>query len=105
MATSRRSFLKSGAIGLLCAGVPTALAKIAVGHPAVVGEFSAANAKSSFDFSKDIFASHLNTSFRIQTRKGALDLKLTSITDLKTISRIPARIAGRESFSLLFTAA
>jgi hypothetical protein len=105
MATSRRNFLKSGAIGLLFAGVPTALAKVAVGHPDVVGEFSAANARSSFDFSKDMFAPHLNTSFRIRTRKGAFDLRLTSITDLKATSRIPARIAGRESFSLLFTAA
>src|ERR1700682_3614437 len=105
MATSRRNFLKSGAIGLICAGVPAALAKVAVGHPAGVGEFSAANARNSFDFSKDIFAPHLNTTFRIQTRKGAFDLRLTSITDLKAISRIPARTAGRESFSLLFTAA
>ena len=105
MATSRRNFLKSGAIGLLCAGVPTALARVAVGHPAGVGEFSAANARSSFDFSKDMFAPHLNTSFRIRTRKGVFDLILTNITDLKATSRIPARFAGRESFSLLFTAA
>jgi hypothetical protein len=34
----------------------------------------------------------------------AFNLKLTKITDLKAISRNPARIAGKEPFSLLFSA-
>jgi hypothetical protein len=105
MATSRRNFLKSGTMGLICAGVPAALAKIALGRPAVVGGFSEQNAKSLFKFTKDAFAPHLNTVFRIRAGLVAFDLKLTKITDLKASSRIPARTAGRECFSLLFTGA
>jgi hypothetical protein len=105
MATSRRNFLKTGTLGLICAGLPAVLAKVVVGHPNIVGEFSEGNATRSFNFSKDTFTPHLNTTFRIQTGSFASDLRLTKITDLKAISRIPARIAGKESFSLLFTAA
>jgi hypothetical protein len=101
MSTSRRNFLKSGTMGLLCAGIPVALAKVVVGAPAAAGALPEGNAKTLF-LTKDTFTPHLNTIFRIQTGLGPFDLKLTKITDLKAISKIPARIAGKESFSLLF---
>jgi hypothetical protein len=101
MSTSRRNFLKSGMMGLLCAGIPVALAKVVVGAPAAASGSPEGNAKTLF-LTKDTFTPHLNTIFRIQTGLGSFDLKLTKITDLKAISKIPARIAGKESFSLLF---
>lgn len=102
MSTSRRSFLKSGTIGLLCAGIPAAFAKVVVGAPTAVGGLPEGNAKTLFNLTKDTFTPHLNTTFRIRTGLVPFDLKLTKITDLKAISKIPARIAGKESFSLLF---
>ena len=53
-------------------------------------------------FTKDAFSPYVGTTFRIRTGSGAVDLRLTKITDLKAISKTPSRIAGRESFSLLF---
>ena len=101
MSTSRRNFLKSGTMGLLCAGIPVALAKVVFGAPAAASGLPEGNAKTLF-LTKGTFTPHLNTIFRIQTGLGPFDLKLTKITDLKAISKIPARIAGKESFSLLF---
>ncbi|MGH9931911.1 MAG: DUF6916 family protein [Pyrinomonadaceae bacterium] len=102
MATSRRNFLKTGIMGVLCAAVPAVLAKVAVGRPAALGGFPGANAKSFIEFTRDTFAPHINTTFCIRTGSSAVDLRLTEIADLKAISKTPARIAGKESFSLLF---
>jgi uncharacterized protein DUF6916 len=102
MATTRRNFLKTGTLGLICAGLPAALAEVVVGHPEVVGEFSEGNATSLFGFTQAAFKPHLNTTFKINAGSAAVNLRLTKITDLKAISKIPARIAGRESFSLMF---
>jgi hypothetical protein len=102
MATSRRNFLKSGTLGLICAGLPAALAKVALGSPEIAGEFSDGNATSLFNFTQAAFKPYINTKFKIKTGSAAFDLRLTKITDLKAISKIPARIAGKESFSLLF---
>jgi hypothetical protein len=102
MATSRRNFLKTGTLGLLCAGIPAAFAKVVVGAPAAAGGLPDGNAKSLINFTKDTFTPHLNTTFRIRTGTTTVDFRLTKITDLKAVSKIPARIAGKESFSLLF---
>jgi hypothetical protein len=102
MATSRRNFLKTGTMGLICVGVPAALAKVVVGNPTSVGAFSEWNAKSLINFTRETFATHLNTTFRIRTSSAVVDLKLANVTDLKSIPKIGARIAGKESFSLLF---
>ena len=102
MATSRRNFLKAGTLGVLCAGLPAALANVVVGHPEVIGKFSGGNATSFF--TQDTFTPYLNTTFLVKTNAAAVDLKLAKITDLKAISGIRARIAGKESFSLLFAA-
>jgi hypothetical protein len=103
MATTRRNFLKTGTLGLICAGLPAALAKVVVGNPEVVGEFSEGNATSLFSFTQAAFKPHLNTTFKIKTGSAAVNLRLSKITDLKAISKIPARIAGKESFSLMFS--
>ena len=102
MATSRRNFLKTGTMGLLCAGVPAAVAKVVLGGPPAFSGSPEENAKSAVNLTKDTFTPYLNTTFRIKTGSAAVDLRLTNITDLKAISKIPARIAGKESFSLLF---
>jgi len=99
--TSRRNFLKSGAMGFVCAAVPAVLGEVALGRTTATGGSPAENA-SGQTFSKDMFTPHLNSTFRIRTRSGTAKLKLTNITDLKAASKMPARIAGRESFSLLF---
>jgi hypothetical protein len=97
--TSRRNFLKSGAMGFVCAAVPAVLGKVALGRTTATGGSSGGNATI---FSKDMFTPHLNSTFRIRTQSGTAKLKLTNVTDLKAASKMPARIAGRESFSLLF---
>ena len=101
MATSRRKFLKSGTMGLLFAGVPAVLAKVVVGRTSAAGGFPK-SIKGQIDFTKDTFTPYLNTTFRIKTSSAAVKVKLSKITDLKAISKTPPRIAGRESFSLLF---
>ena len=102
MGTSRRNFLKNGTIGLLCAGMPAVLAKVVVGRSITMAGFSGENTKRLAGFTKDAFAPYVNTNFRIKTNSGTVDLRLSKITDLKAVSKIPARIAGKESFSLLF---
>ena len=99
MATSRRNFLKTGTMGLLCAGVPAVFAKVAVGNPIATGGVPG---RTAFSFTRDTFTPHVNTTFRIQTGSRAVNVRLTKITDLKSISRTPARFAGKESFSLVF---
>jgi hypothetical protein len=102
MATSRRSFLKSGTMGLLFAGVPAVLRKIVSGRTLGAGGFPERNAAGETRFTMGTFARHLNTTFRIKGSSGTVDLKLAKVTDLKATSKTPARIAGSESFSLLF---
>ncbi len=102
MATSRRKFIKTGTMGLLYAGVPGVLAKVVVGRPNAASNLPEGHANGLINFTKDTFTPYLNTTFRVKTGSGAVDLRLTKITDLKAISRIPARIAGKESSSLLF---
>ena len=102
MATTRRNFLKSGTMGLVCAGTAAALARVGIGSPVVMSGSPETNAKVLAVFTREAFMKHLNTTFRIRTSLAAVDLTLVSVTDLKASSRTPARIAGRESFSLLF---
>ena len=102
MATSRRNFLKTGTMGLLCAGIPAALIKVGAAHPSSAGSFPEANVKGLLNFTRDAFTPYLNTTFRVHTNSGITNLKLATITDLKSKARVPARMAGKESFSLMF---
>lgn len=90
-------------MGLVFLGLPAAaLAKVS-GRSFAVGSL-ARNANNPFRFTQETFARHLNTVFHIRKNGTAVDAKLTNITDLKAISKIPERIAGKESFSLFFVA-
>jgi hypothetical protein len=102
MATSRRNFLKTGTMGLLCAGLPAGLAKAVIGRSTTDGGFGEGKAMGGGSFTKDAFARYVGTTFRIKAGFASVDLRLTSVTDLKAISKTPSKIAGRESFSLLF---
>jgi hypothetical protein len=101
MATSRRNFLKTGGMGLVFFGLPAAaLAKI-TGRSFAVSS-SAETGSKPLSFTRETFARHLNTVFYITTKTSAVKTKLTTVTDLKAISKNPERIAGKESFSLFF---
>jgi hypothetical protein len=95
MATSRRNFLKTGTMGLLCAGLPLGLADAVIGR-------STSGGLGANGFTRDAFAPYVGTTFRIKADSASVNLRLAKITDLKAISKTPSRIAGRESFSLLF---
>lgn len=101
MATSRRDFLKTGTMGLICAGVPAVLANVVVGRPTSASGFPGESTKH-FNLTRETFAPYLNTTFRIRTGSATVDLRLAKITDLKAAAKHPARIAGKESFSLMF---
>ena len=96
MSTSRRNFLKRSSVGLICAGIPAGLARTAMGS-----ELNA-NEEQPLKFTRAMFAPYLNTTFRIHVGLAPVDLKLKKITDLKSTAKHPHRIAGSESFSLLF---
>lgn len=102
MRTSRRSFLKTGTISLLSVGAPAVLAKTAAGRPLGGVESRAGLASGDLNFTKRMFMPLVNTSFRVHTGSATVKIRLAKVTDLKTVSNSPARIAGRESFSLLF---
>jgi hypothetical protein len=102
MPTSRRRFLKTGTMGLLCAAVPAALAKVVVASSTSASRISEPNVRGLLHFTRDAFTPHLHTTFRIHTNPGITDLELTAIEDLKSNSRVPERMAGKESFSLMF---
>lgn len=101
MATSRRNFLRNGAICALVAGVPGAVSNIAKGNTMASPSISTENIP---ELTMRMFTPHINTTFRIETGAGAVSAKLLSAKDLKAGSRNPAKVAGRESFSLLFAA-
>jgi hypothetical protein len=102
MATSRRNFLKTGTLGLLCAGLPAGLAKAVIGRSILDRGFGEGKATGAVSFTKEAFALYVGSTFRIKAGSASVDLRLTKVTDLKAISKTPSRIAGRESFSLLF---
>lgn len=102
MATSRRTFLKTGTMGLLCAGLSAGLANAVIGRSTSDGAFGEGKAAGAGSLTKDAFAPYVGTTFRVKAGAASVDLRLSKITDLKAIARIPSRIAGRESFSLFF---
>jgi hypothetical protein len=82
--------------------MPAALAKLVAGSPSSTGSLTGADARRLLDMTRETFTAYLNTSFRVKTHSGSVKLKLTAVTDLKAISKTPALIAGKESFSLMF---
>ncbi len=102
MATSRRNFLKTGTLGVICAGVPAALASSVAGEPIIPPEISESDEDALVTLTQDAFAPHINSTFFVYSNHRKVSLRLRSITDLKAKSPHPTRIAGKESFSLLF---
>jgi len=89
-------------MSLLCAAIPATLAKGVVGR-SINGRGTSRDVSGDFvDYTHATFARHLNTTFRVRTDSSSFALKLTKVTDLKTTAKTPEKIAGRESFSLLF---
>ena len=92
MATSRRNFLRVSTMCALGAGVPAVVASAAKGKSPGLHEI----------YSIQAFLPYLNSTFFIHG--GPLDrveVVLEKITDLKATKG--RKMAGRESFSLLFT--
>ena len=90
MSTSRRSFLKTGTIVALAAGVPMAAAgKVAAGE-----SFSAS--ASAFGLHKRDFEAQLNTEFRVTADRSKVCVKLVDVTGLRSHTR------KGEAFSLMF---
>jgi hypothetical protein len=91
MASSRRNFLRTGMLFALFAQVPSVLGSVLKDSHALSG---------AIDFSKETFARHLNTIFRIQLGNSReTHLKLVNIGDLAKRKGV---VKGREHFSLLF---
>ena len=99
MATSRRSFLKTGTMGLLCAGIPGVLADVVSGHPTLTY-----TQEGAINLTKATFSPYINSRFRVRNGINPVDLTLTTIKDFKADAPDPSKIAGRECFSLIFSA-
>ena len=93
MPTSRRSFLKSGTMMALCAGVPAGLAKTVLGT-----EGGFAHPNNLLTLKKADFEALINSKFRVHTGTRSVDLTLATVTDLKR----PVSKRHEEGFSLLF---
>jgi hypothetical protein len=88
-------------MGLLFVGIPATLSKVGLAGVVSGSKFSHANRQGLLAFTRDAFTPYLNTTFRVATDSGTTSLKLIATTDLKR-SLLSSRIAGKESFSLLF---
>lgn len=91
MPTSRRDFLKKGALVALAAGVPVSLAREVAGRNAPV-------APAALGLTRAAFESQLHTQFLVNKGSGSVAVKLVSISDLTG----RGKFAGREGFSLMF---
>lgn len=90
MSTSRRSFLKTGTIVALAAGVPmTTVVKVAAGE-------SLLPSATAFGLHKRDFEAQLNTEFRVTADKSKVCVKLVDVSDLRPHTR------NGEAFSLMF---
>lgn len=95
MATSRRNFLRVGTLCALGAGVPAVVSSAAAK--------SLGKTSGLANYRIQTFRPYLNTKFHIQGGpKQNLEVVLEKITDLKATSKKSSKIAGKESFSLLF---
>lgn len=120
MTTSRRRFLKSGAMIALAAGVPLSLDKIVLGQRLAGGASGAADgfqlpAKGDplLSLRKSSFEPYVNSIFEVRVSKGAfvrsVPLTLVSVSETRMLRKVsksggivPADIASGQSFSLLF---
>jgi len=90
--TSRRKFLKQGAVGAIAAGFTVSLGDKAIGRTT----FDSSSALSGL--SKAAFASQLRTIFVINSGNRKVPLKLIEVNDLGS-----KRSGQREAFALVFS--
>ena len=88
--TSRRKFLKQGAIGAMAAGFAVSLGDKAIGRTT----FDSSSALSGLN--RAAFASQLRTTFVINSGSRKVPLKLIEVNDLGSKTR-------REAFALVFS--
>ena len=91
MSTSRRSFLKSGTLVALAAGVPLGIAETVAG--ATAGTPSAENS-----LTRAAFEAQLNTNFLVNANRKKVPVKLIEVRDLGSRNN-----GSKEAFSLVFT--
>ena len=97
MSTSRRKFLKSGAMVALAAGIPGGISR------AVQVTARDLATTSNFVLSKAAFEANLNSRFLIRVAGSqAFELKLAEVADLKRYRNGKVSRASGEGFSLLF---
>lgn len=99
MAKTRRDFLKTGSMFALFAGMPGVVAKVVQGSP---NRARIMAADDPIVLTRSTFTPYVDTTFRVQTGSGTVNVTLASATDLKAGAPNPSLIAGVESFSLLF---
>lgn len=92
MATSRREFLKKGALVALAAGVPLSI------NRGVFGKEAYAPATEPI-LTKAAFKAQLNTQFRFNHGKSQVLVKLVEVSDL---AHRKGAGQGKEGFSLIF---
>ena len=103
MATSRRKFMKAGALGALLAGIPlkTAAKEILEPHSSNTGSGILKNDHAALNLRS--FTEQLNTKFRIHHgNKKTTDIKLIQVKDLRVQS---TGICSRECFAAVFIGA
>ena len=103
MAKTRRDFLRTGTMLVLSAGIPAVFVNIVSGGQKVAKPQPQVKQNNLDYFTRTTFTPYVNTTFQIQVGRSAkVALTLIQVIDLKAASKHPERIAGRESFSLLF---
>ena len=92
--TSRRKFLKQGALGALAAGFTFGLSD------KLIGRTVAGSSTGLLALDRAAFSSQLRTTFVINDGSRRIPLKLIEVADLGSKSNITGR---REAFSLVFS--
>jgi|GEM_PF-1246916 len=102
MATSRRRFLKAGALSIACAGASGVVSKAAAATAQPNIDLFASSKGASI-YSKESFTPFLNTTFSIHASAlERVNVTLTRIRDHKQVTKDAAKIPGQENFSLFF---
>jgi len=96
MSTSRRKFMKDGAIVAVAASVPLGLAE-----KTLANVISTPTVTKGLDLNKSTFAALLNSEFVITKGRAKVGLKLVEVSDLAKPANHKSR-SDKEGFSLLF---
>jgi hypothetical protein len=104
MATSRRKFIKAGAIGALLAGFPLRATAREFLEPATGALITNSGTVGILDMRA--FEQHLNSEFRIHHDNVKItSIKLVEVKDLRSRSANTSRANSKECFSAIFLGA